>query len=108
MVKITNGITVKEVTRGAYNSIYKHQGYQVVNEEKDKKFVADPSETNSKTADEIFIEELLEKPISQWNKDEVKRFAAIKSIDITETKNVNEAKAIIKHFLNGDEDQDQE
>ena len=55
-----------------------------------------------KTEDEIFVEEILEKPISQWNKDEVKRFAAIKEIDISGTKNANEAKEIIKSFIDGE------
>ena len=49
------------------------------------------------------MEEILEKPISQWNKDEVKRFAGIKEIDITGTKNANEAKEIIKSFLEAQE-----
>jgi hypothetical protein len=37
--------------------------------------------------------------VSQWNKEEVKRFAALKEIDISGTKNANEAKEIIKQFL---------
>ena len=31
--------------------------------------------------------------------EEVKRFATLKEIDISETKNANEAKALIKEFL---------
>ena len=56
----------------------------------------------SKSEDDIFVEEILEKPISQWNKEEVKRFAAIKEIDISGTKNANEAKEIIKSFIDGE------
>ena len=48
------------------------------------------------------MEEILEKPISQWSKGEVKRFAAIKKIDISGTKNANEAKEIIKSFIDGE------
>ena len=55
-----------------------------------------------KSEDDIFVEEILEKPISQWNKEEVKRFAAIKEIDISGTKNANEAKEIIKSFIDGE------
>lgn len=103
MVKITNGKNVFEVTSGAYDSIYRHQGYQVIGE-KEQDFGADTPEnegegTPTKTADELFVEELLAKPISQWNKDEVKRFAAIKGIDLTGTKNVNEAKEVIKKAI---------
>lgn len=96
MVKITNGVNVFEVTRGAFDGIYSRQGYRLV----DEKVKAPEAPTAPvKTKDEIFIEEILEKPISQWNKEEVKRFAAIKGIDISGTKNANEAKDIIKSFI---------
>ena len=31
MVKITNGVDVFEVTRGAFDGIYSHQGFRVIN-----------------------------------------------------------------------------
>lgn len=104
MVKITNGVNVFEVTRGAFDGIYSRQGYTIMNEKaaKDAKAPEAPK-APEKTEDEIFVEEILEKPISQWNKDEVKRFAGIKEIDITGTKNANEAKEIIKSFLEAQE-----
>ena len=104
MVKITNGVNVFEVTRGAFDGIYSRQGYTIMNEKaaKDAKTLEAPK-APEKTEDEIFVEEILEKPISQWNKDEVKRFAGIKEIDITGTKNANEAKEIIKSFLEAQE-----
>lgn len=97
MVKITNGVNVFEVTRGAFDGIYSRQGYTIINEKKaaDVKAPAAPE----KTDDEKFLDEIVEKPISQWNKDEVKRFAALKEIDITGTKNAGEAKEIIKNFI---------
>lgn len=100
MVKITNGIVTFEVTRGAYDGIYSHQGFKPVNEVKkaEEKVAADEGVDN-RTDDEKFADELVEKPISQWNKEEVKRFAAIRDIDISGTKNANEAKEIIKQFL---------
>ena len=104
MVKITNGVNVFEVTRGAFDGIYSRQGYTIVNEK-----AAEGTKTPEvpkaleKSEDEVFVEEILEKPISQWNKEEVKRFAAIKEIDITGTKNANEAKEIIKSFLEAQE-----
>lgn len=100
MVKITNGIVTFEVTRGAYDGIYSHQGFKPVNEVKkaEEKVAADEGVDN-RTDDEKFADELVEKPISQWNKEEVKRFAAIRDIDISGTKNANEAKKIIKQFL---------
>lgn len=101
MVKITNGVNVFEVTRGAFDGIYSRQGYKLVGENKEAEAPAAPA-APEKTEDDIFVEEILEKPISQWNKEEVKRFAAIKEIDISGTKNANEAKEIIKSFIDGE------
>ena len=101
MVKITNGVNVFEVTRGAFDGIYSRQGYTIVNENETDSSV-DVPKTPEKTEDEKFLDEIAEKPISQWNKDEVKRFAALNEIDITGTKNVNEAKEIIKSFIEAD------
>lgn len=100
MVKITNGVNTFEVTRGAFDGIYSRQGYELVNEKVEAK-ATEVTETPEKTEDEIFVEEILEKPISQWGKEDIKRFAAIKEIDISGTKNANEAKEIIKSFVDG-------
>jgi hypothetical protein len=100
MVKITNGVNVFEVTRGAFDGIYSRQGYRLIDEAKTK--ASETSNAPEKTEDEIFVEEILEKPISQWSKGEVKRFAAIKKIDISGTKNANEAKEIIKSFIDSE------
>lgn len=51
------------------------------------------------TEDELFVRELEKKPLSQWNKDEVKRYAAICNVDISGTKNAQEAKERIKAFM---------
>ena len=95
MVKITNGVNVFEVTRGAFDGIYSRQGYTLVEDEK----VANVTTPPGKTEDEKFLEEMIEKPISQWNKDEIKRFAALEEIDITGTRSADEARGIIKEFL---------
>lgn len=95
MVTITNGVNVFEVTHGAFDGIFSRQNYRLVSE--DKRPI-----TPEKSEDEIFVEEILEKPISQWSKEEVKRFATIKEIDISGTKNASEAKEIIKSFIAGE------
>lgn len=100
MVKITNGKDVFEVTRGAFDGIYSRQGYHIINE--NKTVSNQIPKAPEKTEDEKFLEEIVEKPISQWSKEEIKRFAALKEIDITGTKNANEAKEIIKEFLEAD------
>ena len=105
MVKITNGVNVFEVTNGAFDEIYSRQGYTVMDEEVsgNEAAEAEVASVPEKSDDEIFVEEILEKPISQWSKDEVKHFAGIKGIDITDTKSANEAKDIIKSFIDGEE-----
>lgn len=101
MVKITNGVNIFEVTRGAFDGIYSRQGYTIIDEKKATSKEDAPA-VPEKTEEEKFLDEIIEKPISQWNKDEVKRFAALKEIDITGTKNANEAKEIIKSFIEAD------
>lgn len=102
MLKITNGVNVFEVTRGAFDGIYSRQGYRVMEEHKPA--VNEQPKAPEKSEDELFVESIIEKPISQWNKEEVKRFAAIKGIELTGTKNAGEAKEIIKTFLEESED----
>lgn len=100
MVKITNGKYVFEVTRGAFDGIYSRQGYTILNEQvPGQQEIKEPV----KTDDEVFVDEIIEKPVSQWNKDEVKKFAALKGIDISGTKNAGEAKELIKTFLEENE-----
>lgn len=104
MVKITNGKDVFEVTRGAFDGIYSRQGYTIIDESESVEQENDVNnEIPKKTEDEKFIDEVIEKPVTQWNKDEVKRFAALKEIDISGTKNVGEAKELIKQFLDENE-----
>lgn len=102
MVKITNGVNVFKVTRGAFDGIYSRQGYTIVNEKSAGEVKEPETPVDNRTEDEVFLDEIQEKPISGWNKEEVKRFAALKEIDITGTKNVNEAKTIIKEFLDNE------
>lgn len=121
MVKCTNGVAVIEVTEGAYNTIFKDQGYRPIADEvkapvapvvipPEKKVgtppVGDNSEADSEEQPDAYVPEekdeidsLLEKPIGQWSNDEVKAFAEAKGIDITGTKNAKEAKGRIRKFL---------
>lgn len=119
MVKISNGEVTQIVSRGAFETQYKRLGFQIVGdnkatevkkevkkaaeEKKPEAQVPDDDDFDADVADDIEdgddFEELLEKPISQWNKTEVKDFAAAKGIDIHGTKNANEAKEIIKKYL---------
>lgn len=95
MIKITNGTVVCEVTNGAYDKIYKAQGYRPIVE----KACAPVVHADQVDAGVDPYAELIEKPLSQWNKTEVKTFAEAKGIDLAGTKNVNEAKDRIKVYL---------
>lgn len=100
MVKITNGFVEVEVTNGAYENIFKGMGYTIVGGvQKASEKLEDEGNVNT-SEDEKFASELSEKPISEWSKNEVKRFAEIKGIDISKTRSVGEAKEIIKNFMN--------
>lgn len=116
MVKISNGEVTQIVSRGAFDTQYKRLGFQIVGDnqaveaKKEVKKATEEKKSEAQVPDDDFdadvaddteddFEELLEKPISQWNKTEVKDFAAAKGIDIHGTKNANEAKEIIKKYL---------
>lgn len=97
MVDITNKVDTYSVTKGAYEDIFKRQGFKPVKEEKEDK--KETVEETKKTDEEAYIEELMEKPISQWNKEEVKTYASLKNVDISNTKNIGEARNIIKQSI---------
>lgn len=97
MVKITNNVNTFEVTQGAYDDIFKKQGFELVEEDKEDK--KETVEETKKTNEEVYVDELMEKPISQWNKEEVKTYASLKNIDISKTKNIGEARNIIKQSI---------
>lgn len=97
MVDITNKVDTYSVTKGAYEDIFKRQGFKPVKEEKEDE--KETVEETKKTDEEAYIEELMEKPISQWNKEEVKTYASLKNVDISNTKNIGEARNIIKQSI---------
>lgn len=101
MVTIKNGDNIHVVTEGAYKEIFSRLGYEIISD-KEEVSIETPIDVDDNAMSEEDIEFILgveEKPISQWSKTEVKKYAELKRIDITGTKNVNEAKAIIKEFL---------
>ena len=101
MVTIKNGDNIHVVTEGAYKEIFSKLGYEIISgkEEVSAETPIDMDDNAMSEEEMEFILGVEEKPISQWSKTEVKKYAELKRIDITGTKNVNEAKAIIKEFL---------
>lgn len=101
MVTITNGKDVFTVTNGAFNAIYKKQGFTVYDPSKN---VKPKYETVSEMTDDEFVEHLEEKPLNKWNKTEVKRYAEVFGIDISGTKSIAEARDVIRQFKSEEED----
>lgn len=118
MVLITNGRTTLNVSMGAYSSVYKHKGFKiigknetkanvapvvkkeeapVVEEVKEEEVIAEEEPIVESEVD--WTEELMEKPISQWSKDEVAKFAEAKGIDTSSAHKVGEAKDIVKKWI---------
>lgn len=120
MVKITNGSKIFEVSRGAYDSVYKGLGFHVVGTEpaedkppKEKMQV--PPETEGDEEDGapgeneddgetepgegLDLDTLLEKPLSQWEPDELKEFVRAKGIDTAGAKKVSQVRGIVKKYL---------
>lgn len=101
MLQITDGKSVFMVSSGAFETIYKRQGFRVLEAANGSKVVATQQDIADAIADADVEQsqtndDLEEKPISQWSKAEVKAYAEQHGIDLTGTRNVNEAKEIIK------------
>ena len=105
MIKITNGTEIYEVTRGAFETVYKPMGFykfegkpveHVVDVVEDVVDEPEQEADDEQSEEDAWCEELEKKPIGQWNKAEVKQYASIKGVDITGTKSINEAKDRIK------------
>lgn len=97
MVEITNGVKRAVVPRGAFESHFKKLGYEIMDKHSEAEEEASVEKVDE---NEQFVSDLLEKPIAEWNKEEIKRFAAIKDVDISGTKNANEARDIVRNYLN--------
>lgn len=126
MVKITNGVDTFEVSRGAFDGIYSRQGFYLIDEDEmetkmensmldelnnesnintndekentpDSKSEPQIKETRI-SSDDIFLKEIVEMPISKWNKQDLKRFAKLKDLDI-KGKSPADVKEIIKEMI---------
>lgn len=112
MVKITNGINTYEVPRGAAR-VYEACGYHIVDDENVDDAVLMTAEAEAyddgvsdeevEDADDKFVEEVMEKPVSQWTNEEIKRFAVIKGINLAGVKNTKQARGAVIAFLKEEE-----
>lgn len=103
MVKVTNGVETFTIPEGA-TKVYEKMGFKPINSMHSRKSATKhvDKETNDNIGDDVFAD-LLQKPISQWNQDEVKEFAAAKGYDVSGAKSLKQAKAIIKEALDLEE-----
>ena len=119
MVTITNGKETRFVSTGAFENIYKSKGYHIVDGKKPKKIekeivkevtkeepieetpVSEEPEVvdGESTEEKDWVVDLLEKPISQWSKEEVASFVKEKNIDTTSAHKLGEVKDIIKKWM---------
>ncbi len=80
---------------------------EVADEKEDVDDNAEDTEGDDEEEDEqdkdaeeaAFVEDILEKPLSQWTVDELKEFVRIKNVYTTGAKKTSEVRAIVKKFL---------
>lgn len=115
MVKISNGRAIRYVSLGAFNTIYKSKGYHIIDgkdiksvkpvieevSEVSEKEVKEPERLADISGDsnEDWITDLIEKPVSQWTKEEVTDFVKAKNIDTSSAHKLSEVKDIIKNWI---------
>lgn len=122
-VKITNGNAEFEVTKAAFKNAFEQQGFRIVDgvapvihNRFEDKFDVDldmEAELNkvedSKpemiaeaelSEDDLFVQGMLEKPISEWTKGELKRVAKIKGIDLSNADSTSKARQIVSKAMN--------
>lgn len=123
MITITDGSTQYNVTRGAYETIYKGMGFYpvgqepsvqstggvtavaepVTSEESGSADVEDAVEVDGTSEveepavseDEKWCEAIRQKPITQWSKQELKKYADINGVDLSGAKTVNDVRSRI-------------
>lgn len=118
MVTITDGVKSFRVSLGAVK-VFENLGFHIKDEEemeKQENEYADDEEESIPTSvsksrnrevamneggskEDAYIEELLEKPLSQWSNEEVKDFVKIKGIDTSGAQKVSQVRGIIKTYL---------
>lgn len=91
-IRITDGVSEIEVSQGAFENIYSKQGFTEVKHE-----LVEEAEPVEKTDEEIAAD-IEEKPLSTWGKADIKKYANVYGIDLSGTKNIEEARDLIREF----------
>lgn len=124
MVTITDGNQMFRVTAGAVGP-YKTAGFRVVSDEEAEEmtkaqqveeeviggkeeqpvkpasedFDDGAEEEGGDSEEEAYVTELLEKPLSQWSTDEMKKFVEIRGIDTSKATKASQVRQIIKEYM---------
>lgn len=120
-VKITDGNVRTNVSMGAFNNYFKKLGFwldkdnepetkapvvavdDIPDVEEEEVVENTTEEVEDNNSDNDFIVEILEKPVSQWSTEEMKRFVTINNIDTSSAKKASEVRNIIKEYLSEQE-----
>lgn len=93
MVKIMKGEHIVKVSRNSYETMFKQNGYVIVDE-------------TEQNIDDIVEDEQIEEddsvdtiPISEMNKEQLMEYAEKHNIDTSKAKNVREARQIIQKAI---------
>lgn len=93
MVNIMKGEHTVKVSRNSYETMFKKNGYVIVDETKQN---IDDFETEEETIEDDSVDTI---PISEMNKEQLAEYATKHNIDTSKAKNVREARQIIQKAI---------
>lgn len=93
MVNIMKGEHTVKVSRRSYETMFKQNGYVIVDETKQN---IDDFETEEETVEDDSVDTI---PISEMNKEQLAEYATKHNIDTSKAKNVREARQIIQKAI---------
>ena len=93
MVKIMKGEHTVKVSRRSYETMFKQNGYVIVDETEQN---IDDFEAEEETVEDDSVDTI---PISEMNKEQLAEYATKHNIDTSKAKNVREARQIIQKAI---------
>lgn len=93
MVNIMKGEHTVKVSRNSYETMFKKNGYVIVDETEQN---IDDFETEEETVEDDSVDTI---PISEMNKEQLAEYATKHNIDTSKAKNVREARQIIQKAI---------
>ena len=92
MVKIMKGEHTVKVSRRSYETMFKQNGYVIVDE-------TEQNIDDFETEEEVVDDSVDTIPISEMNKEQLAEYATKHNIDTSKAKNVREARQIIQKAI---------